>query len=56
VVVILVEGEGVDGEELRVKLPADEDISKSIVLNRENDVSNLGLFNLQSKLILYSIL
>ncbi|KAG0590030.1 hypothetical protein KC19_1G065500 [Ceratodon purpureus] len=39
--IVEVEGEGVDGEELRVKLPADEDISKKVVLNRENDHSNL---------------
>ena len=45
------EGECVDGEELRIKLPVQEDYIKSIVLNLESDVSNSGPFYLQSKSI-----
>lgn len=39
-----VEGECIDGEEMRIQLPAEEDISKSIVLNKEHEHTNLGEF------------
>jgi hypothetical protein len=44
VFIVQVEGECIDGEELIIQLPAQEDISKSIVLKKENESSNLGQF------------
>jgi hypothetical protein len=38
---VQVEGECVDGEELRLQLPAEEDINKAVVMNREAGTVNL---------------
>lgn len=40
---VQVEGECVDGEELRIKLLAEEDISKSVESNREAWTADLGM-------------
>lgn len=44
--IVQVEGECFDGEELRIQLPAEEDISKSIVQNKEEECTNLGRLSL----------
>ena len=34
-----------DGDELRIKLPAEEEIHKSVVLNRETESADLGMLS-----------
>jgi len=40
-----VEGECIDGNELRIKLLAEEDISKKVVSSLEDESAHLGLYS-----------
>lgn len=45
-VLLQVEGECIDGDELRISLPAEEVISKLVVSKRDDESNHLGLFRL----------
>lgn len=49
------EGECVDGEELRIHLPTEDEINKSVIVKRETGFSKLGLFHLNAKLTCFNI-